>query len=73
MVFLSQLQPFLSFPVLLHHILQNTCRLFRFVFCFFSFLFFLFFSPVFLFFLSSGLLCYVLVPGTLRSTQLASP
>ena len=55
--------PFLSFPIFLHHILQNTCRLFCFV------AFFLFF-PSFLFsffslFLWSGLFCCVLVPGTL--------
>ena len=62
MVFL--LQPFLSFPIFSHHVLQNTCRLFCFaLFCFFcslsSFLFF-FFS----FFLWCGLFC-VLVPGAL--------
>ena len=50
----------LSFPIL-HHVLHNTCRLFRFVF-FFSF-FFPFLFVVWLVFVCSGL-C-VLVPGTL--------
>ena len=37
MVFLRQLQPFLFFPIFLHHILQNTCRSFFFhgLACFF--------------------------------------
>ena len=63
MLFLWQLQPFLSFLVLLHHIhhiLQNTCRLCSFgLLCFALFCFFLFF------FLWSGLFCCVLVPCTL--------
>ena len=61
MMFLWQLQPFLSVPIFLHHILQSTCRLFCFVF------FLLFSSLLFFFslFLWSGLLCCVLVPGTL--------
>ena len=57
------LQPFLSFPISLHHILQNTCRLICIVFFFLL----CFFSSLFLFFLSSSVFCCVLilVPGTL--------
>ena len=40
------LQPFLSLPIFLRHILQNTCRWFRFVF-FILFFFFLFLTSVF--------------------------
>ena len=48
MVFLWQLQPFLSFPIL-HHILQNICRLFCFAFLYhFLLFFFFFFSLVFI-------------------------
>ena len=63
-----QLQPFLFFSIFLHHIFQNTCRLFRFVSFFFpsfSFLFFLLCFSFFSLFLWSGLCCCVLVPGTL--------
>ena len=55
MVSLWQLQPFLSFPIFLYHILQNTRRLLFFVCCFvFSLL--VYFFP--LFFLWSGLFCW---------------
>ena len=60
MVFLWQLKPFLYFPIL-HHILQNTCRLFR-VVIFFLFSFFFFPFPLFLW---SGLFSCVPVPCTL--------
>ena len=65
------LQPFLSLPILLHHILRNTCRLFCFVFFLLFFHFFPFFS-YFSFFVGlwSGLFCCVLVPGTLASNLL---
>ena len=64
MAFLWRLRPFLSSPIFLHHILQNTCRLSWFVLLLFSF-FSSSFSLCFSFFLWSGLFCCVLVPGTL--------
>ena len=49
----------LSFPIFLHHILQNTCRLFCFVF-------FVFFFPFFFFSLFYGLACYVVFSSSVR-------
>ena len=57
---LCSLQPLLSFPIFLHHILQNTCRLFCFGFFFLSFFFFSFiFLFFYSFFFSSSLLFFL--------------
>ena len=63
MVFRWQLQHFLSFPILLHHILQETCRLFCFFFFFLLFLSFLF-SICLCFF--HGLACFVVFSFPVR-------
>ena len=54
------------FPIfLLHHILQNTCRLFRFAFTFLIVIFLFFLVNLFLLFIWSGSIYCVLVPGNL--------